>query len=700
MGLIVSIIILFCFVIANATTIGFSTFVGGDNLDYYRGVKVNSDGSNVTLAGFCASNYFPTTSGSYGTIYNGGQRDVMISKIDSSGSFLLFSTFLGGNDEERTYTMELDESENSYIGGYTFSNNFPTTTNAFDETHNGNYDAFVTKVNSMGNALIYSTFIGGNSEDKCRRIDVHNGIAYITGRTSSNNFPIVSSSYDTTYNGGSYDAFFCRVAPNGTALEYSTFLGGSNYDDGDGIKFNFAEGAVYISGYTASNDFPITTWNAYDTSLNGNVDCFITRLLLFNTSPEKNETQLSGTNDYLFDYSTFLGGSGNDYNRDIKVESFASVYGTGYTYSSDFPLTAGGFDDTYSGGEDTYIFELDLMSNNLIFSTFLGGSQNDQVYVLETDTLGFTYVTGYTFSGDFPTTVDAFDTLQDGDNDGFFTILPPLGDSLVYSTFLGGSAKDIGGCIAISPQGDIYIGGDTSSPDFIATNGAYDYSHNGTSDATITKFVAFSLKPNGYSTPIILNFGDVQLNNLLTLQAKIFSTGEIPLSVTNYNLVGDGFDVDLATSAISVGDSLEFNLTFEPQFLGFSAGYIEIFTNDWDTPNYLIYLSGIGVDTVTTVEENSLPEKIELLQNYPNPFNPSTKIDFTLQESQNISLNIFNVKGQLVKTLFSGFSEKGLKSLTWDSKDSFGNLVSSGTYFYKLETETGFSETKKMSFLR
>lgn len=700
MGLIASFLILFCTVFANATTIGFSTFVGDNDLDYYRGIKVNSDGSNVTLAGFCASTYFPTTSGVFDEIYNGGQRDVMISKIDSSGSFLLFSTFLGGSDEERTYSMDLDESENSYISGYSFSADFPTTASAFDQTHNGNYDAFVTKLNSIGNALIYSTFIGGNSEDKCRRIHVDDGTAYITGRTSSTNFPTVSSAYDTTYNGGSYDAFFCQISPNGTTLVYSTFLGGSSYDDGDGIKFNFIEGAVYISGYTASNNFPITSWNAYDSSFNGGVDSFITKLTLTNQKPSKNNSQINGTNNYILDYSTFLGGNGNDYNRDIKVESLGKIYGTGYTYSSNFPLVAGSFDNIYNGLEDTYVFKLDLISNSLAFSTFLGGNYNDQVYVLETDTLGFVYVAGYTYSFDFPTTVDAFDSIQDGENDGFFTIFSSLGDSLIYSTFLGGVAKDIGGCIAISPQGDIYIGGDTSSPDFIATNGAYDYSHNGTSDATLTKFVAVSLKPDGYSTPIILNFGDVQMNNLLTLQAKIFSIGEIPLSVTSHNLVGNGFSVDLGTPSIPIGDSLEFNLTFEPQVLGVSAGYIEIFTNDWNTPNYLIYLAGAGVDTVTTVEENFLPEKVKLSQNYPNPFNPSTKIDFALQESQNVFLNIFNVKGQLIKTLFSGLSEKGQKSLTWDGKDSFGNLVSSGTYFYKLETETGFSETRKMSFIR
>ncbi|GIV23085.1 MAG: hypothetical protein KatS3mg025_0744 [Bacteroidia bacterium] len=388
---------------------------------------------------------------------------------------LVWSTFLGGSGSDGNFypDIAIDGSGSAYITGDTGSNDFPTTTGAYDQSFSGG-DAFVTKLSPNGDTLVYSTFLGGNDSEDGYDIAVDaSGSAYITGRTVSTDFPTTSGAYDQSYNdNGQYgDVFVTKLSPNGDALVYSTFLGGNDREDGYAIAID-ASSCAYITGITKSSDFP-TTPGAYDPSLNGGSwDAFVTKL--------------SPTGSSLV-YSTFLGGSSNDVGSAIAIDASGCAYITGGTSSTDFPTTTGAYDQSFSGG-DAFVTKLSPNGDALVYSTFLGGSSNDWGYGIAVDASGCTYITGWTASTDFPTTSGAYDPSYNGGSwDAFVTKLSPNGDALVYSTFLGGSNGDGGNAIAVEGSGSAFITGSTYSPNFPTTPSAYDSSHNGSGDVFVAK---------------------------------------------------------------------------------------------------------------------------------------------------------------------------------------------------------------------
>ena len=266
-----------------------------------------------------------------------------MTKLNASGSALVYSTFLGGNDWDSGTGISVDAAGDAYVRGQTESTNFPTTAGAFDTTFNGGtLDAFVAKLNASGSALVYSTYLGGSGSESSGNpagaiaVDA-TGSAYVTGTTSSANFPTTAGAYDTTYNGG-YDAFVAKLNASGSALVYSTYLGGSGGDEGWGIGVD-AAGSAYVTGLTSSSNFP-TTAGAFDTTYNGNGDAFVAEL---NTSG-------SG-----LVYSTYLGGSSGDQGNSIDLDAVGNVYVAGQIASSDFPTTPGAFQTSSGGGEDAFV---------------------------------------------------------------------------------------------------------------------------------------------------------------------------------------------------------------------------------------------------------------------------------------------------------------------------------------------------------
>jgi hypothetical protein len=249
----------------------------------------------------------------------------------------------------------------------------------------GGYDAFITKLDSSGSALIYSTYLGGSGTDYGYGIAVDaSGNAYVTGITVSDDFP-TKNPYQATRSGFSCDVFITKLDSSGSALAYSTYLGGSGEDEGYGIAVD-GSGNAYVTGETRSNDFP--TQNPYQGTRAGSIDAFITKV------------SLSGT---ALTYSTYLGGSGNDNGRGIAVDASGNAYVTGKTYSDNFPTqdpyqaTRGGFNYT------VFITKLDSSGSALAYSTYLGGSGEDNGYGIAVDGSGNAYVTGYTSSDNFPT---------------------------------------------------------------------------------------------------------------------------------------------------------------------------------------------------------------------------------------------------------------------------------------------------------
>jgi hypothetical protein len=447
----------------------YSTFLGGTNFDVGSGIAVDGSGS-AYVTGQTQSADYPTTPGAFDPTLD-GPEDAFVTKLNTSGSALDYSTFLGGTDGDGATDIAVDGSGGAYVTGNTFSADYPTTSGAFDTTLNVNGDVFVTKLNTSGSALDYSTFLGGADGEIGLGIAVDgSGSAYVTGYTFSADYPTTSGAFDTTLNGPE-DAFVTKLNTSGSALAYSTFLGRGRVDEGHDIAVD-GSGSAYVTGQTNSANYP-TTPGAFDTTHNGRLDAFV--------------TELNASGSALAD-STFLGGTRLDSGSGIAVDGSGSVYVTGFTNSANYPTTPRAFDPTLDGGGDAFVTKLRASGSALAYSTFLGGTSGDSASDIAVDGSGSAHVTGQTGSSDYPTTPGAFDPTLDG-QDVFVTKLNASGSALAYSTFLGGTGTgDVGQGIAVDGSGSAYVTGQTFSADYPTTPGAFDTTYDGiSSDAFVTK---------------------------------------------------------------------------------------------------------------------------------------------------------------------------------------------------------------------
>jgi hypothetical protein len=479
---------------------------------------------------------------------------------------LVYSTLLGGGANDRSFGIAVDAAGNTYLTGQTLSSGFPTAPGAFGPVHNGGSDAFVTKLDATGSALVYSTYLGGSSDDTAFGIAVDAaGKAYVTGRTASVDFPTTAGAFDPGYNGGGSDAFVTSLDPTGSVLSYSTYLGGSGFDQGIALDLDAAR-RVFVTGRTRSADFQ-TTPGAFDTSLNGVEDIFVTTL------------DPSGS---ILVYSTYLGGDddalpgGREIGVGIKVDA-SGTYVVGDTGSANFPTTPGALDPTFNGGAgafgDAFVTKLDPTGSVLLYSTYLGGSGADSCQGM-TLASGHVYVSGSTLSADFPTTPGAFDTGFNGSGvfgDIFVARLNPTGTSLMYSTYLGGIAADANPRIAVDGSGSAYVTGETRSFDFPITPTATQPFLAGAIDAFLAK-----LSPNGstlaYST--YLGGFDDDAGNAIVVDASgsVYVTGRT--ASPDFPTTAGAFD-----TAYNGGISDAFVLKFAPLPAEQIAGLEDLITD-------------------------------------------------------------------------------------------------------------------------
>jgi uncharacterized protein YfiM (DUF2279 family) len=451
--------------------IDFSTFVGGTGSDAGRGIDVDGQG-NLYITGQTASANYPTTTGVFDRGYN-NNTDVFVTKLDSSGSTIVYSTFIGGSAFDSGNGIAVDKAGAAYVAGFSGSLNYPTTPGSFDTTQNGGSDAFVTKLDPSGARLEYSTYLGGAgfSFEGANGIAVdREGSAYATGFTGSAAFPTTPGAYDTTKNGTGNDVYVTKLDPAGAALGYSTFLGGTTSDTGNGVAVD-GEGRAYVTGFTASADFPATP-NAHDPSHDGANDAFVATL-------DRTGSALA--------YSTLLGGAGSDSGQGIAADESGRVTSvTGSTASSDYPTTWGAHDRTYNGNGDAFVATFDR-SSTLAYSTFLGGTASDAGGGIAVDEKGkLAHVTGTTASADYPTAGLADDTSYNGAGDAFLTSLKRSNGALVHSTLLGGAGSDVGIAVAVgADRKRAFVTGSTSSTDFPSSPGALDGSYNGAGDVFV-----------------------------------------------------------------------------------------------------------------------------------------------------------------------------------------------------------------------
>jgi hypothetical protein len=391
---------------------------------------------------------------------------------------LIYSTYLGGSGADFGYGIAVDAAGNTYIVGETQSNNFPATSGAFQQDYSGSDgNAFVSKINPAGTALVYSTYLGGSVSDAGTGITVDaSGNAYVVGTTTSADFPVTEGAFQTSY-GGNGDAFVTELNPTGSALVYSTYLGGSEGDEGWGIALG-SSGNVYVAGSTSSTDFP--TKNPFQPVYGGGeTDAFV--------------TELNSAGSALV-YSTYLGGSETDRGNGIAVDSVGDAYVIGYTNSTNFP-TVNPLQPAYGGDYDAFVTKLNPAGSELVYSTYFGGSGADYGFGIAADSSGNAYVVGTTYSGDFPVTPGAFQTLCGSKcgkyGDAFVAKINSAGSAPAYSTYLGGSGNgDRGSSIAVDSASNAYVTG-SAGEKFPTTPNAFQRHLGGkATDAFVTKFNA------------------------------------------------------------------------------------------------------------------------------------------------------------------------------------------------------------------
>jgi hypothetical protein len=397
------------------------------------------------------------------------EGDAFLAKFSPTGT-LVFATYLGGTSGDGVSGVALEWNGNIYLVGSTISDDFPTTPGAFQEDYHGGGDAFVAKLTPSGDTLLFSTLLGGSGFEEVESTLAVDaeGNAYITGETASINFPVTFGAFRSSPGGG-YDGFVAKISHMGTSLIFATYLGGRGNDRGRGIALG-AQNNVYVTGETRSDNFP-TSSNPFQKEYNGAMDAFVTKF----------------TADGSLVYSSFLGGINDDGGRGIAVDGSGCAYITGETYSDTFPASPNAWQKQKAPYSDAFVAKVNPEGTALLYCTYLGGDGHDSGNAIAVDSRGNAYVGGQTDSTNFPV-LHAFQGRKKGLSDAFVAKLSPLGSRLLFSTYLGGDGDELVESLALGPRGLVYVSGRTKSGNFPLKN-PFQASLKGTLDAFVVKMV-------------------------------------------------------------------------------------------------------------------------------------------------------------------------------------------------------------------
>ncbi len=758
----------------------YSTFLGGDSFDHGEGIAVDSSG-NAYVAGFTESPGYPVTTGAHNTHFDSRDPIVVVSKLNPNGNGLVYSTFLGGSRSSHGYAIAVDSYGNAYVTGSTYSSDFPVTDGAYDTSHNGSNDVFAVKLNPSGSNLLYSTLIGGKGYDRGFSIAVDtNGNAHITGLTSGGSgtpFPTTAGAFDTSINVSvqwKYDIFVTKVNASGSDLLYSTFLGNCVLENRNGIAVD-SFGNAFVSGSTDSPEYPVTS-GAFDTSCSG-VDVFVTKLntsgtgLVYSTfiggngndygqgiavdisgnayvtgytsSPDypstsgAYDTSCSGRDVFVTQltadgggllYSTFIGGSGEDYGHGIAIDNSGNLFLCGVTRSSDYPVTAGAFDVTFNGGYwNAFATKLNAESG-LVYSTYLGISSDlyHSITGIAIDGMGGVYVAGATNSPLYPVSSDSFDrAFNGGFHDIFVTKLEmtPNGPLAVTSPngsgyWITGTTQDIAWVSEGVQEGPVTI-------DLFRDRGA-TFDRTIVSSTPNTGSYAWTIPaevPAGADYRVrVTSLDDSTFWDHNDGDFRITPVGNITLSSLNY---GGFWTIGTTKKIVWTSDSVTENAVkielFRESGATFDRTIISSTPNTgsyyWTIPDaipdgekYRIRVTSLSDPSVWDqndmdfwitryVAVDELPIVFSVSPPFPNPFNPSTSIRLEIPESLHVRVVVYDILGQEVRVLRDDFMSAGRHTLVWDGRNDGGSMTASGVYFYTVRAGT-HSARGKMLFLR
>ncbi len=451
----------------------FSTFIGGSDLDEASGVAVNSEMQSY-VCGFTASTDFPLRD-SLQTYQ--GDYDIFVAKIDGTGQNLVFSTYIGGEFNDRASDIEIDPAGNLVVCGWSNSGDFPLMNSLYQRSQG--LDAVLLELSGDGSSLLSSSYIGGANDDYAHGISLSSdGSIFVVGNTESTDFPTVQPIYAT--NNGMADAFVMKVAPALNAVEFSTFVGGADWDYAYGVA-TISDGA-WIAGTTHSGNFPIV--GEYQSNQPSG-DAFLVLI------------DATGT---IVRRSTYLGGSGWDEGTDVASDSIGTAFVVGYTNSSDFPVHNEIQQD--QPGWDVFVTRVDT-AGVLVYSTYLGGTGGDFGYSIAVSPIGEAYLTGLSSSSDLP--LPSGSSSSHGGNDAYFLCLSPDGSRINTGSYLGGTENESGYSVAATREGFGVVTGTTYSSDFAVTISNIEY--QGLGDAFVARVRAFQCGDANSSA--FINISDV-----------------------------------------------------------------------------------------------------------------------------------------------------------------------------------------------
>ncbi len=494
----------------------YSSYLGGSEKENGNALALDADGCRI-IAGETRSSDFPVEE-PFQEIY-GGSRDAFVSKVSQDGGQLLFSTFLGGSFVDYANDIAMSELEEIILTGNTVSSDFPLL-NPFQGDQDGQ-DAFITRLSPDGATLLSSTYLGGSMGESSRAVTIdQSGSMTVVGYTDSPDFPL-QNPFQGTYTSPLDDAFIARISPEGNSLVFSTYMGGYGTDQAFDVIVD-DEGNSYVTGRTSSSNFPVM--NAYQESFAGTMDAFAVKL-----SPDGSEMI----------YGTYLGGSQWDDGRAVGLhEGYLLIAGS--TESLGFPVKYS-FQEELAGGPsgDGFLTKLDPTGQELVYSTFYGGSLSDGLRGLWVDEGGSAFVTGYSLSPDLPLQ-NPFQGNLAGSDDCMVARFAPWGSELFWSTFLGGTDDEAGHDIEVDASGNTHIVGTTYSADFPVLN-PYQSELLGTSDVFLTTFgpEGTPVHPRPYEPLPGISSLSLHPNPFYgTLDVRIGTPEESLYSILAYDLTG------------------------------------------------------------------------------------------------------------------------------------------------------------------
>jgi hypothetical protein len=484
--------------------ISYSTYIGGTDFDEINGIVIDAH-RDAYLFGDTSSDDFPLKSCIFCTFKGGAEdnSDDFVAKMNSTGTALMWSTYLGGTGDDEAEGLAIDHEGNAYVAGPTLSFDFPTTPGAFQEdAPGGDHDGYVTKIDSNGSSLVYSTYLGGSEHDATIRPIVNSaGDVYVIGDTASTDLPVTRHAFqkhnhggdctifnefdpgDCEESGGGLDTFVAELNPTLSDLIYLTYLGGTGDDVGLGFDVD-SSGNAYVALETTSTDYPVTR-HAFQRAFAGGDGSD-------GVNSDNVVTKLSPSGSKLV-YSTYLGGTGDDcfaFRCHLDVDGQGHAFLASDTTSTDFPTTRGAFQTSNRGGFDQTVTKLNAKGTGLVYSTYLGGTGDDRTGLRRAIVVrpnGWAYVAGFTDSQDYPT-VDPIQGSFAGVTDVGLSVLDRKGSSLLFSTYLGGSDEEAAG-LALDDAHAVYVAGYTCSTDYPVTMGAFQTSMAGVCDGMVTKIL-------------------------------------------------------------------------------------------------------------------------------------------------------------------------------------------------------------------